>query len=575
MNKRIAALTAAVVVAGVLACMGIVLFSNPALTEWIVAQQQGQDGILLRFDDRQQSGNGTDGEIRKTEDIPQPVGGGGDIDYESLLGEECDGTPMHPKGYMWPKNDYEAAWFKAHPEYYVDENGDEVQKGYLMVFFFSKVGESRMREIVEELGCEWYGGILGDVASETDTTDVDIRVPDGQELAMRDAFEAYDEVDFAIRHEKPSSDVARFAGSEDGSARGLVVADDNQRYHLFASRFYKAWEVVKCDSSITVAVLDSGKPKKYSSDLEENVDFQAAYDAASGYTNYGVDANGHGTQVAGLISATVGNGIGTDGASYAARILPVRVTGEDGKTPALEYIHRGLKYLSKLEEVPNVINMSIEASVGDAAAMRKLLSEVQEDVRTLRNRGVVVVVASGNAINLSGEVDATCNIANDLALLDGVLSVGSVAAPADAQLDEIVKESRFREAEIADFSVTVSDTDLVACGADVTVLCPNPSDLPGFTLQKRSGTSLAAPQVSAAAALVKKAHPGWSASQIETALKETATPVSGEGSGHGLLDAYAAVLRYVPPATSEGSSGGSLSPHTGGNLYDLALSKAS
>lgn len=575
MNKRIMAQTVAVVAAGVLVCIGMALFSNPALTDRIVERSQGWEGAALRFDDGGQSDNGTNSEIRKTEDTPQPVGGGGDIDYESLLGEECDGIPMHPEGYMWPKNDYEAAWFKAHPEYYVDENGDEVQKGYLIVFFFSKVGEARMREIVEELGCEWYGGVLGDETSETDTTDVDVRVPDGQELAMRDAFEAYDEVDFAIRHEKPSSGVVRLAGSEDNSTRGLVVADDDQRYHLFASRFYKAWEVVKCDSSITVAVLDSGKPKKYSSDLEENVDFQAAYDAASGYTNYGIDTNGHGTQVAGLISATVGNGIGTDGASYAARILPVRVTSEDGKTPELEYVHRGLNYLSRLEKVPDVINMSIEARIGDASAMHKLLSEIQEDVRTLRNKGAVVVVASGNAVNLSGDADAAYNVANDLALLDGVLSVGSAAAPTDAQLDEIVNNSGFHEVEVADFSVTVSDTDLVACGAGVTVLCPNPSDLPGFTLQKRSGTSLAAPQVSAAAALVKKAHPGWNASQIETALKESAVPVSGEGAGHGMLDAYAAVLRYIPPASSEGTSGGSSSPHTGGNLYDLALSKAS
>ena len=57
-----------------------------------------------------------------------------------------------------------------------------------------------------------------------------------------------------------------------------------------------------------------------------------------------------------------------------------------------------------------------------------------------------------------------------------------------------------------------------------------------------AGTSMAAPQVAAAAALVRAQHAGWTPAQVREHLQRTAEPIGPDTAfGAGLLDLAAAV----------------------------------
>ncbi len=102
--------------------------------------------------------------------------------------------------------------------------------------------------------------------------------------------------------------------------------------YLSQSRFTDAWDVVRCNGSVTVAVLDTGVSLSHT-DLAGVVDGEHAWDAIEDMPldTSSPDKNGHGTAVSGVIAAEAGNGQGIAGTSYNATILPVRVLGSSGK----------------------------------------------------------------------------------------------------------------------------------------------------------------------------------------------------------------------------------------------------
>jgi subtilisin family serine protease len=72
------------------------------------------------------------------------------------------------------------------------------------------------------------------------------------------------------------------------------------------------------------------------------------------------------------------------------------------------------------------------------------------------------------------------------------------------------------------------------------------STVPGGGLGVKSGTSMACPHVSGAAALLKELHPTWTPDRIRARLRATASdlgaPGNDPGYGSGLLDCRRAVF---------------------------------
>lgn len=327
--------------------------------------------------------------------------------------------------------------------------------------------------------------------------------------------------DPAIAYVQPNYSYELLETTTDDPYAGNDTSAANQ-YYLYSSGFTEAWDSVKAEGTVTVAVLDTGCNLEHE-DLAGNLNTDLAYNVTtnsllseSGTANNG-DVSGHGTQVCGIISAVANNAVGIAGASYNATILPVCIFDSDKNCSTTDLI-AAYDYLDELigcgaVDDLKVINLSVGYYSTGTTAVDLLVEEAIADM--LGDNGVLTVCAGGNSAST-----AYCFPAD----FEECISVTSV--------DESGVNSSF-----SDYN---SEKDISAYGEDIL----STSMYGGYTTG--SGTSFAAPQVSAAAALVWAADPSLTADEVADILtgtadySEDAVP-SGSGSA-GILNAADAVL---------------------------------
>jgi type VII secretion-associated serine protease mycosin len=298
-------------------------------------------------------------------------------------------------------------------------------------------------------------------------------------------------------------------------------------WHLSAVGAPEAWQEA-AGAGVVVAVVDSGVDADHP-DLADAVLQGRSYvdvdpgaeprllavggDPGPVYERAFAQADpvGHGTAVAGIIAARAGSG--EPGVAPEAAILPVRVLDDENRYHDSAMVAAAVEWA--VDNGADIVNLSLGGHADSAP--------FAEAVAYAERHDVLVVACTGNQ-HEDGPDEAVWFPAR----MPDVLAVTGTD----------------RSGERWPTAVTGAETDLGAPGADL--LAPQA----GGGHLTVTGTSFATAVVSGAAALVRSAHPDWTAEEVRRALTATARP-GGDGLGAGVVDAAAAARADVdglPPA---------------------------
>ncbi len=237
------------------------------------------------------------------------------------------------------------------------------------------------------------------------------------------------------------------------------------------------------------------------------------------------DESGHGTHVAGIVAAINNNGLGIAGVAPGATLMVLRAGFNIGSAGYLQDDDVAAAIVYAADNGADVINLSL----GDPRYSPLLADAVQYAA----DLDVVVVAAAGNE--------------------------GSSQVYYPARLDPtIAVAAAGRTGQRLSFSNHGASIDLIAPGLAVL------STQPGGGYGLLSGTSMAAPHVSAAVALVRAQHPEYSRLQVLGAIVAAAQDRQTVGwdrsTGHGHLRlppftvASPLVVAIVDPPTDRQTS---------------------
>ncbi|WP_435335007.1 S8 family serine peptidase [Haloarchaeobius sp. TZWWS8] len=292
-------------------------------------------------------------------------------------------------------------------------------------------------------------------------------------------------------------------------------------------------------TNVTVAVLDTGVDNDHPM-LAGAVTHE--YDVVEN-DNVSQDGYGHGTHVAGIVAGRP-NGSAYSGIAPNASIMDIRVLDSGGYGYRSDII-AGMEYA--VDNDADVISMSLG---GPTSSDDPYIDAVQNAT----DAGVPVVVSAGNS-GPSPETIGSPGVA------PAAITVG-----ATTKSDTVTGFSSRGPTPVRQYV----KPDIVAPGDDIMSAEAGTDGYVAF-----SGTSMAAPMVSGAAALVMAEHPDWNVSQVRSALVTTTDRIGDYHvyeSGSGRLNVSTALGNdlMVAPSTVqfglvEGEQTANVTLHNGGN----------
>ena len=288
------------------------------------------------------------------------------------------------------------------------------------------------------------------------------------------------------------------------SAGIIVYAEPNEPISLTANSWNidavhaaSAWnhqneqgQYDRLGDGVVIAIVDSGVQADHTDLNPENI---------LPYKDYGSNENGvdiwHGTFVAGIIAAQM-NDQYIDGVAPNVKLLPVTITS-DGKSDTFTAI-RGIEYAAS--QGVDVINLSIGGD-NDSLLLERACKKATQS-------GAILVAAAGNY--KSSETPDEKNIIYP-AGYDFVVSVSGCKQTVDGPVFD------------GDYSYFNSKVDVCAPGSKIRSLYLN------STTAVASGTSFAAPTVSAMAAIAKQVNPAIDTETFLALLEATSTDLGDPG----------------------------------------------
>jgi len=292
-------------------------------------------------------------------------------------------------------------------------------------------------------------------------------------------------------------------------------------------RAVSAWDISSSAPNVIVAIIDSGMRLTHA-DLAANL-WTNPNPGSSGYSSdfHGINATiaksatdpssgtpeddlGHGTHVAGIIGAVGNNGVGISGVAWKVQLMPLKFLRADGASStsdSITCIDYAISHNAKL----------INASYGGSSFSNSEFSAIQ----TAQASGIIFIVSAGN---------------------DSLLNDTGNEYPANYILDNIVSVAATTSSDaLADYSNYGSGlVELAAPGSDIYSTL-NTSD---SAYGARSGTSMAAPHVTGALAMLKGRFPNDTYRQLINRLLRSVTKLSvlnGQVQSGGRLNLAAAL----------------------------------
>jgi subtilisin family serine protease len=336
-------------------------------------------------------------------------------------------------------------------------------------------------------------------------------------------------------------------------------------------------------SAVKIAIIDTGEDNSHP-ELTGKIAYQKCFitapDNTQSTSSFSTDLNGHGTNVAGIAAASLGNGLGFAGAGgnasiYAYRVFPAPDDNCAGSATDAQCGANSNDIASAIEDAVtagvNVINISL----GGDSCTNGVDNDIIEGnaVADALAANIVVVAAAGNrdagpfveapacitnviAVGASALADGQPNGAGNsngsagtfeyLASYSdygtpgaafGSASAWGILAPGGDAVD------RYDADELHWIANTWTSTPLDsgfagACGADYPSLGASPADCQA----ELNGTSMAAPLVAGAAALILAVNPSYQSSAgMKQLLCTTADDISDPNEGCGRLNVYRAM----------------------------------
>lgn len=291
--------------------------------------------------------------------------------------------------------------------------------------------------------------------------------------------------------------------SDGGNGTGTIVPNDTlyseYQWNLPQILTESGWNVSKGSEDIVVAVIDTGVQSDHPDLAGRLVEGVNVVDPSSPPE----DDVGHGTHVAGIISADVNNGEGVAGMTWYTKIMPIKALDSSGAGSTYS-VAEGVIWAT--DHGADIINMSL----GNYAQAEFL----HDALKYAYDRGVVLVAASGN--------DNTDRPGYPAAYPE-VLAVAATDPD----------ESRAEYSNYGDY------IDIAAPGTSI------PSTYPGSRYAALSGTSMACPHVAALASLIRSVNPELTNEQVMDVLRRTAKDLGPGGKdndyGYGQIDVHSAL----------------------------------